>query len=105
MFEQAAQLDERKGDKKNLAIDLGNLANRHRDLGALRAAEANLRREIELCREIEDERNEAIGHQALGRLLTYHGVWEEAEGSWMWRWPCSRSRSMLLGCQRGRLGV
>jgi tetratricopeptide (TPR) repeat protein len=47
-------------------------------LGALRAAEANLRRRIALCREIKDEFHEAIGHQDLGRLLAYRGVWEES---------------------------
>ncbi len=54
---------------------------RHEQLtiGALRAAEANLRRRIDLCREIEDEFSEAIGHQELGRLLAYRGVWAESE--------------------------
>jgi tetratricopeptide (TPR) repeat protein len=80
LLEQAAQLDERKGDKTNLAIDLGNLAYQQVAIGALRAAEANLRRRIELCREIGDEFNEAIGHQELGRLLATRGAWEEAEG-------------------------
>ena len=73
-------LDEKQGDKKNLAIGLGNLADDQAKIGALRAAEANLRRRIELCREIEDEFDEAIGHQELGRLLAYRGAWDEAEG-------------------------
>ena len=48
-------------------------------IGALRAAEANLRRSIALCREIEDEFLEAVGHQELGRLLAYRGRWAAAE--------------------------
>lgn len=80
LFEMAARLDEGKGDKTNLAIGLGNLADDQAKIGALLAAEANLRRQIELCREIGDEPWEAVGHQELGRLLAYRGAWEEAEG-------------------------
>ena len=43
------------GDKKNLAIGLGNLADDQLKIGALAAAEANLRRSIALGREIGDE--------------------------------------------------
>ncbi len=48
-------------------------------MGALSAAEANLRRQIALCREIGDEFREAVGHHELGRLLAYRGAWAEAE--------------------------
>ena len=48
-------------------------------IGALRAAEANLRRSIALCREIEDAFAEAVGHQELGRVLAYRGAWAESE--------------------------
>jgi len=72
-------LREKADDKKNLAIGLGNLAADQQRLGRLGAAEANLRRDIELCREIEDESREAIGHQMLGRLLAYKGNFAEAE--------------------------
>jgi tetratricopeptide (TPR) repeat protein len=48
-------------------------------IGALRAAEANLRRRIALGREIKDEFNEAIGHRELGRLLAYRGAYLESE--------------------------
>jgi tetratricopeptide (TPR) repeat protein len=47
-------------------------------IGALRGAEANLRRMMELCREIEDEWSESIGRQELGRLLAFRGQWEES---------------------------
>ena len=69
----------RNGDKKNLAIGLGNLAYMAQIyIGALAAAEANLRRRIALCREIGDEFSEAVGHQELGRLLAYRGAWAES---------------------------
>ena len=70
-------LDE--GDKGDLAIDLGNVAQQQLSIGALRAAEANQRRSIALCREIKDESNEAVGHQELGRVLSYRGAYPESE--------------------------
>ncbi|NOT03679.1 MAG: toll/interleukin-1 receptor domain-containing protein [Anaerolineales bacterium] len=67
-----------KGDKKNLARRLGNVATQQLVIGSLSAAERNNRRRIELTREIVDEYSEAIGHQELGRVLSYRGVWQEA---------------------------
>ena len=80
LFGRGAGIFEQRGDKKNLAIALGNLADDQARIGALQAAEANLRRSIVLCREIENEFWEAVGHQELGRLLAYRGAWPEAEG-------------------------
>jgi hypothetical protein len=79
LFEQQNALQEKAGNKKNLASGLGNVADDQLKTGALRAAEANLRRRIDLCREIKDEFKEAIGHQELGRLLAYRGLWAGAE--------------------------
>ncbi|PSB31923.1 toll/interleukin-1 receptor domain-containing protein [Stenomitos frigidus] len=80
LYERQNAIRERQGDKKNLAITLGNLAYMAQlPIGALQAAEANLRRRIALCQELEGEFKEAIGHQELGRLLAYRGVWTEAE--------------------------
>jgi tetratricopeptide (TPR) repeat protein len=79
LFEQHNALQEKAGDKKNLAIGLGNVASQQMIIGALRAAEANLRCSIDLCREIEDEFPEAVGHEELGRLLAYRGLWAESE--------------------------
>lgn len=80
LFEQHNAIREKQGDKVNLAIGLGNLASMAQiHIGALHAAAANLRRRIDLCREIEDAFNEAIGHQDLGRLLAYTGAWAAAE--------------------------
>jgi tetratricopeptide (TPR) repeat protein len=75
----SAELDESEDDKTNLAIDLSNVATQQLVIGALRAAEANLRRGIALSREIKDEFNEAIGHRELGRVLGYRGMWAESE--------------------------
>jgi tetratricopeptide (TPR) repeat protein len=79
LFEQNANYDEKHGRKSHLAVGLGNLATQQIAVGTLRAAEANLRRRIDLCREIANEHSEAVGHQDLGRLLAYLGVWGEAE--------------------------
>ncbi len=49
------------------------------NIGALREAERNLHRSIDLCREIGDEFREAIGHQVLGCFLSYRGAWQAAE--------------------------
>ena len=79
LFEQQNALQEKRGSKKNLAIGLENLAIQQMSIGAFKAAEANLRRSIDLCREIENEFWEAIGHQELGRLLAYRGAWQQSE--------------------------
>ncbi len=79
LFEVANDIDERRGNKKGIATGLGNVATQQMIIGALRAAEANLRRRIDLCREIENEFKEAIGHRELGLLLGYRGVWQASE--------------------------
>ncbi len=68
----------RISSKQNQAVGLNNLADDHLKIGELASAERNLRRSIELCRESEDEFREVLGHQELGRLLAYQGVFEEA---------------------------
>ena len=78
VFKMATELAERFGGKRNVAIGLSNLADDQSKLGELAAAERNLRRRIELSREIKDERSEAIGHQVLGRLLAYEGLFDES---------------------------
>jgi len=79
LFEASNAIYEKRGNKKSVAIGLGNLATQQMAIGALQAAEANLRRRIALCQEIEDGFNEAIGHRELGRLLAYRGRWAEVE--------------------------
>jgi tetratricopeptide (TPR) repeat protein len=79
LFERSTAIDEKLGDKLNITIGLGNLSNNQLAIGALRDAEANLRRCIALSREINKEFNEAIRHQDWGRLLAYRGAYTESE--------------------------
>ncbi len=80
LFEQQIGIREKQGDKRNLAIGLGNVAQAAQlPIGALRAAEANLRRRIALGSETGDEFSEAVGHQELGRLQAYREVYAESE--------------------------
>lgn len=79
LLSASAELDESENDKKNLAIDLGNLGSSQLAIGVLRAAEANLRRRIALSREIKNEFQEAIGQLDLGRLLACCGFCAESE--------------------------
>ncbi|HEY9626800.1 MAG TPA: tetratricopeptide repeat protein [Coleofasciculaceae cyanobacterium] len=82
LFEQQIAIREKQGDKKNWAVGLGNLAYMAQlPIGALQAAEANLRRAIALCQEIEDEFQEANGRAELGQLLAYRGMGAEAEAA------------------------
>lgn len=75
LFQQANNIDEKRGDKAGVATGLGNLARQQILIGALAEAVDNLRRRIALCQEIEDRHSEAIGHREYGRLLTYCGDW------------------------------
>ena len=79
LFEQQIAIREKQDNKNNLAIGLGNMATQQLVTGALRAAEANTRRSIALCREINKEFDEAVGHQELGSLLVYRGAYAESE--------------------------
>jgi len=74
----ALPLVENLGEKRNIAIGLGNLAAPQTLLGEFAVAEQNLRRQIELCRKIGNEFWEAVGHRDLGLLLTYWGVFDKA---------------------------
>lgn len=79
LFGMQNKLQEKAGHKGNLAIGLGNLADDQMKIGDFKSAESNLRRTMNLAREIKDEFREAIGHQELGRLLAYQGRFEESE--------------------------
>ncbi|MCK4427050.1 MAG: hypothetical protein KAW16_01050 [candidate division Zixibacteria bacterium] len=79
LLERQIAIQEKQGVKKSVAIGLGNLADDQTKIGDLKSAESNLRRSVELCQEIEDEFWEAMGHQELGRLLTYQGKFEGSE--------------------------
>lgn len=79
LFERHNKFREKAGDKKNFAIGLINLVFDQTRIGELDLAESNLRRSIEIFREIKIEFWEAIGHRELGRLLAYLGKFEESE--------------------------
>jgi tetratricopeptide (TPR) repeat protein len=80
-FKVVIGIDEKNNDKStSAAITLGNVAYMAQiNIGALSEAERYLRRSIDLSREIKDESNEAIGHQQLGRVLSYRGAWQNAK--------------------------
>ncbi len=79
LFEMQNTLQEKAGDKKNLAVGLGNVAGDQLKIGMLSAAESNLRRQIDISRKIAEDGYEAAGHQDLGKVLSYRGSWQEAE--------------------------
>jgi tetratricopeptide (TPR) repeat protein len=79
LYEMQNAICEKEGDKKNLAIGLGNMATEQLVIGALSKTERNLRHSIDLCREVADEFWKATGHQELGHVLSYRGAWQEAE--------------------------
>jgi len=64
---------------EGIAIGLLNIADDQIRIGELDAAESNLKRSLDICREITDEHDEAIGHQELGLLYTYLGKFKESE--------------------------
>jgi len=78
LFQQDIAICERQDDKGNLATVLVNVAHRHRELGALQAADTSLRRGIDICREITDEGKEGTGLYELGRVLAIRGQWSES---------------------------
>jgi tetratricopeptide (TPR) repeat protein len=79
LYERQISIREEQGVKSGVATGLSNLSGSQIILGELVMAERNLRRSIELAREIGKEGGEAIGHQRLGWLLAYQGMFEEAE--------------------------
>jgi tetratricopeptide (TPR) repeat protein len=79
LFKRKNAISEKISDQKNVAVGLANLADEQIDVGALQAAEVNLRRTIALGREIRKGFHEAIGHLELGRLLGYRGAWDESD--------------------------
>jgi tetratricopeptide (TPR) repeat protein len=80
LFEASNNIAEKLGNKKAVAVGLGAIASvALTPMGALQAAEANVRRRISACREMKNEFEEAVGHGDLGRLLAYRGAYAESE--------------------------
>ncbi|HUU54383.1 MAG TPA: toll/interleukin-1 receptor domain-containing protein [Armatimonadota bacterium] len=78
LFEMNIALREKADVEHNPSIALSNLAGIQLSLGRLTAAEENIRRSIDLCREIGDELHEAVGHQELGLVQLHLGTFDEA---------------------------
>lgn len=79
-IQNAVLLAEKTGNKNNVAIGLANLAREAQlQIGRLREAERNLRRSSDLCRETGNKLDEAVAHLDLGRILSYRGIWHEAD--------------------------
>jgi tetratricopeptide (TPR) repeat protein len=80
LFGRQIAIREEEGAKVHMGIGLGNLADDQFKLGELAAAEANLRRRIDLCHQAGDDLQEAQGRAEMGRLLVYRGAFAEAAG-------------------------
>jgi tetratricopeptide (TPR) repeat protein len=78
-LENAIELDKKSGGENWKKVGRLNLANNQMRIGKLDTAESNLRRMIEICREIKDDFPEVVAHQELGLLLAYRGEFEESE--------------------------
>jgi tetratricopeptide (TPR) repeat protein len=79
LFEQDIAILERLDYVSTLPAPLGNLALQQVSVGALRAAEANLRRCVALSQDIKNTHSEAADRGSLGRLLAYRGADAESE--------------------------
>ncbi len=78
---QDISITEKNKDWRNVAIPMANAAQLHLVLGRVSAAGVHLRKEVTICHEIKDEFQEAIGHQELGRVLSYQGRAEAEDES------------------------
>lgn len=79
LYEMQLTLQEKIGNKNNLARGLGAMALQQINIGALKEAERNLRRSLDLCKEIDNKFEEASGHSRLARIFITCGLWNEAE--------------------------
>jgi len=83
VFQNAVLLAEKiMGNKQNVAIGLGNVAQIQLVIGALMEAERNSRHLIEICQEI-GSLWEADGHRSLGRINSVMGNYLIAEQEFM----------------------
>jgi len=75
----SAKLNEEENDKKNLAIDLGNIGFRQLHIGYLQASETSLRQSLDLSKEIPEKFWEATAYLHLGQLRSFCSMWTDAE--------------------------
>lgn len=78
LYRMKMAMNEKSGDKGNLSVGLRNLADDQLKLGHLHETDQSLQKRIELAREIQNEFDEAVGHQELGRLEAYQGRFTES---------------------------
>jgi tetratricopeptide (TPR) repeat protein len=79
LYEASNDVDDKRNNRIGVAIGLANVADDQLKVGALRAAEANLRRSISLCEQAKNEHQRASAHLELGRILAYSGRWTASE--------------------------
>jgi tetratricopeptide (TPR) repeat protein len=79
LLEMQNAIREKQGDKENLTVSMSDLADVQIKIGELDIAESNLKRSLEISREIMNAPQEAIGHLFLGLLLAYRGEFNRSE--------------------------
>jgi tetratricopeptide (TPR) repeat protein len=79
LWAQCEEVRARLGDRKGLAVDLGNQSDVYRKLGGLKAAEGALRRAVQLSREVRWGTQEAAARLDIALLLIFRGAWANAE--------------------------
>ena len=78
LYKQHNAIRESQGSKKNVVVGLANLAGQQIRLGEIEAAILNLRRAIELNREVGDGNAQSVILKDLGLSLAYRGEYEES---------------------------
>ena len=78
LFELISVNQKERGAKKGLANIQLDRAEYELKLGGLAAAEADLRKNVALTKEIGYEAGQAAGHLELGRVLAYEGQFDES---------------------------
>jgi tetratricopeptide (TPR) repeat protein len=80
LLEKSQTISESSKDEKNIAVSLRNNAKAVQfAIGSLSKASSYLKRSIEMCKTLQDERGEAISHRELGNIMSYCGMWNDAE--------------------------
>lgn len=80
LFEGSNKISEKLESRENFAISLSAVAHvAYLPIGALNSAKINYLRQINISEKIPDEFLAASGHQELGYLFSYLGMWEESK--------------------------
>ncbi len=78
-LQEAIELDERRRDEPNLAVDYNNLSQIHQSRGQLEEAEKWLRKAIEIGERLGDEASLATRYNNLSQIYDARGQLQEAE--------------------------